>query len=204
MGSRTLSLLGGDKGLVAEYRLLIPKDRIGVVIGKGGEVKREIEKRLGVQVEIDGEEGSVVIRGPDDNPLAVLRARDIFLAMGRGFSPERAFRLFDESQYLEVIDMTDYVSDNALERMRGRVIGEKGKTRRIIEESLKVFVSVYGKTISVIGSPEAVSVAREAIEMLLRGAQHSTVYRFLERKSKELRKSLELQGIRESAVNFSQ
>ena len=175
-----------------------------MIIGKGGEVKREVERRLGVQVEIDGEEGDVTIRGPDDNPLAVMRARDIFLAMGRGFSPERAFRLFDESQYLEVIDITDYVSDSALERMRGRIIGEKGKTRRIIEESLKVFVSVYGKTVSIIGSPEAVSLARQAIEMLLRGAQHSTVYRFLERKSKELRRSLELESIGKPAVDFSQ
>lgn len=189
---------------MTEYRLLIPKERIGVVIGKGGEVKHEIEKRLGVQVQIDGEEGSVTIRGPDDNPLGVLRAKDIFLAMGRGFSPERAFRLFDEGQYLEVIDMTDYVSDSALERMRGRIIGEKGKTRKTLEESLKVYVSVYGKTVSIIGSPEAVRIAREAVEMLLKGAQHSTVYRFLERKSKELRESLELQGVRESAVDFSQ
>lgn len=189
---------------MAEYRLLIPKDRIGVVIGRGGEVKREIERRLGVKVEIEGEEGQVVIRGPDENPLAVLKAKDIFLAMGRGFSPERAFRLFDESQYLDVIDMTEYVSERALERMRGRIIGERGKSRRAIEEHLKVFLSVYGKTVSIIGDAASVKAAREAIEMLLHGAQHSTVYKFLERASRQLKESSELQGIGEPPVNFAQ
>jgi ribosomal RNA assembly protein len=187
---------------VAEYRLLIPKDRVGVVIGKRGEVKQEIERRLGVKVEIEGEEGQVIIRGPDENPLAVLRAKDIFLAMGRGFSPERAFRLFDESQYLDVIDMTEYVSERALERIRGRIIGEKGKSRRAIEEHLKVFLSVYGKTVSIIGDAASVKAAREAVEMLLQGAQHSTVYKFLERASRQLRENLELQGAREPAVGL--
>ncbi|MEM2282283.1 MAG: KH domain-containing protein [Candidatus Hadarchaeales archaeon] len=184
---------------MAEYRLLIPKERIGVVIGKGGEVKREIEQRLGVKVEIEGEE--ITIRGPDENPLAVLRAKDIVLAMGRGFSPERAFRLFDESQYLEIIDMTEYVSDRALERMRGRVIGEGGKARRALEERLKVWVSVYGKTVSLIGDPEAIRVARRAVEMLLEGAQHSTFYKFLERESKRLREASEPEGVREPPAN---
>ncbi|KUO40846.1 MAG: RNA-processing protein, partial [Hadesarchaea archaeon DG-33-1] len=148
----------------------LPKERVGVAIGPDGEVKREIERRTGARLTFDGETGEVVIK-PGDDPLGALCARDILNAIARGFSSERAFRLFDEDIFLEVIDMTDFVgrSDKALVRLKGRVIGEAGKTRRIIEETAGVCMSVYGKTVALIGMPEQLAVAREAIQMLLSG-----------------------------------
>jgi len=167
----------------------LPKERVGVAIGPDGEVKREIERRTGARLTFDGETGEVVIK-PGDDPLGALCARDILNAIARGFSSERAFRLFDEDIFLEVIDMTDFVgrSDKALVRLKGRVIGEAGKTRRIIEETAGVCMSVYGKTVALIGMPEQLAVAREAIQMLLSGAPHSAVYGFLERKRREAKR----------------
>ena len=49
-----------------------------------------------------------------------------------------------------------------------------------------VKISVYGKTVSLIGYPEQIKVAREAIEMLIKGTPHNTVYAFLERKRRAL------------------
>jgi ribosomal RNA assembly protein len=169
--------------------LRLPKERVGVAIGPGGEVKKEIERRSGTKITLDGETGEVTIQSGDD-PLGTLRARDILNAIARGFSAERAYRLFDEGNYLEVIDITDLIgrSDKALVRLKGRVIGEGGKTRRIIEETTGAYVSVYGKNIALIGMPEQLSVAREAIEMLLRGVPHSAVYRFLEKKRREFKR----------------
>lgn len=167
----------------------LPRERIGVAIGPDGEVKREIERRTGTKLTFDGETGEVTIEAGDD-PLGVLCARNVLNAIARGFSSERAFLLFDEDKYLEVIDVTDYVgrSDKALVRFKGRVIGEGGKTRRIIEEMTGTCVSVYGKTIALIGVPEQLSVAREAIQMLLSGAPHSAVYGFLERTRREAKR----------------
>ncbi|MEM1856188.1 MAG: hypothetical protein QXG70_04375, partial [Candidatus Methanomethylicaceae archaeon] len=69
----------------------------------------------------------------------------------------------------------------------------KGKTRKMIEELTDTYISIYGHTVSIIGGYEEVRVAREAIEMLIRGMQHGTVYRFLDRKHSELkRKALSL------------
>ena len=79
-------------------------------------------------------------------------------------------------------------SNKALVRFKGRVIGEGGKTRRIIEETTGVCVSVYGKTIALIGLPELLAVARKAIQMLLGGTPHSAVYAFLERKRREAKR----------------
>jgi phosphopantetheinyl transferase len=67
------------------------------------------------------------------------------------------------------------------------IIGKEGKMRRFIEDTLGVNISVYGKTVAIIGDAESVAVAREAILMLVEGAQHSTVQRFLERKRREMK-----------------
>ena len=169
--------------------LRLPKERVGVAIGPGGEVKREIERRSGTKITLGSETGEATIQS-GENPLGVLQARDILNAVARGFSAERAFRLFDEDNYLEIIDIRDLIgrSEKALVRLKGRVIGEGGKTRRIIEETTGAYMSIYGKNIALIGIPEQLSIAREAIEMLLRGVPHSAVYRFLERKRRELKK----------------
>jgi ribosomal RNA assembly protein len=73
-------------------------------------------------------------------------------------------------------------------RIKGRIIGRDGRSRELIEEHTETFVSVYGKTVSIIGTTESVSTARRAIEMLIKGSPHSTVYRWLEKMRKELRR----------------
>ena len=67
------------------------------------------------------------------------------------------------------------------------MIGTRGKTRRLIEELTGVDVSVFGHTVSLIGGPFEMAIAREAAVMLLRGSEHKTVYRFLERKRADIK-----------------
>jgi ribosomal RNA assembly protein len=90
---------------------------------------------------------------------------------------------------LEVMDIRDFAGDSerAMVRLKGRVIGECGKTRQILEESTGTYISIYGKTIAAIGTAQQLAVAREALEMLLRGAKHATVYKFLERRRREMK-----------------
>ena len=59
--------------------------------------------------------------------------------------------------------------------------------RKTLEDLLNVHVSVYGKTVAILGDVESVAIAREAIERLVEGAQHSTVIKFFERKRRELK-----------------
>jgi len=167
----------------------IPKERIGALIGAEGETKAFIESRLNLKLIIDAEgEVSVVEENPND-PVAGMKALDIVKAIGRGFSPQNAYRLLDDMEYLELIDMKDYVGGKAehLVRLRARVIGSNGKTRRLIEELTGATMSVYGSTVGIIGQPEQVDVARRAVDMILRGSEHATVYRFLERSRAKLR-----------------
>jgi len=171
----------------------IPRERIGVLIGPNGETKREIEENLNVRLEVDSGSGDVTINLNEDSndPFQLFRARDIVLAIGRGFSPQRAFRLLrNEDDILTIIDLREIFGKNKsdIKRVKGRIIGKDGKTRRIIEESTETYISVYGHTVSIIGGVEGSRIAREAIDMLIRGSQHATVYRFLQRKRHELKK----------------
>lgn len=172
----------------------IPKDRIGALIGPDGRVKENIEKKLNVELAIDSETGDVTVTLNSDakDPSMLFRAKEVVTAIGRGFSPDRSFRLIrDEDAVLEVIDLREIFgrSLSELQRVKGRIIGQEGKTRRIIEELTEADVSVQGHTVSIIADFDQMDTAKEAIQMLLKGSQHNKVYRFLQRKRSEMKKT---------------
>ncbi len=173
-----------------EY-LKIPRERVGVLIGKQGEVKNEIEKLTQTKLDIDSETGTVSII-PDENmkdPLSAWKTRSVVKAIGRGFNPEISLRLLDDEVALDIIKLTDYLgkSKKAMARQKGRIIGREGRTRQIIKEMTGVDISIYGKTVSLIGNIESVMIAKEAVEMLLSGSRHKSVYSFLEKKKQDLK-----------------
>ncbi len=135
---------------------LIPKDRVGVLVGPRGAVKSAIE---------------------------------------------RAFRLFSEDNTLDIIDLHDFFGKNEAEirRVDGRIIGREGKTRKILEELTGTAISVSGHTVSIIGGYEAVTMAKDALEKLIKGRQHGTVYKFLRRRRQEIKKEKAL-GLWEGQV----
>lgn len=170
----------------------IPLERVGVVIGREGVTKIKIEEAFNSRLLIQSETGviDIVPRADSSDPTTILRARDVVLAIGRGFSPERALKLTDDDIVLDVIDLRETLGKNEREiaRLKGRVIGREGKIRRLIEEMTNAKISVYGHTISMLGDYETVTAAREAIELLLKGKQHSTVYKLLRKRKSESKK----------------
>ena len=137
--------------------------------------KKIIEKKAKVSLEISD---SVFI---DGEPIQEMTAADVVKAIGRGFDPESAFLLFDEEFSLEVINLPDIIGPNRnrLEIVKGRIIGRYGSSRKKIEELAHVAVTVYGKTVSIIGKWENVNKAKESIMLLASGSKHGTAYRVL-------------------------
>ncbi|MGQ9507667.1 MAG: KH domain-containing protein [Candidatus Bathycorpusculaceae bacterium] len=175
--------------------LKIPKERVGALIGPEGKTKKTIEEKLSVELQVESETGDVTLMLAENasDPSLLFKAKDVVTAIGRGFSPEHAFRLIrDEEAILDVIDLRTIFgrSESDIKRIKGRIIGMDGKTRRIIEELTDANICVYGHTVSIIGNLEQAQAAREAIQMLINGSQHSTVYRFLHRKRRELKKKM--------------
>ena len=167
----------------------IPQDRIGVLIGEGGETMRKIEEAADVRLDIDSESGSVGVRTVGD-PLQGMRGPEVVQAIGRGFSPETALTLLDDDMMqFHLIDLDAATrNDRDLKRKKGRLIGENGRTRELMEDLTGASVMIYGSTMGIIGQPEPVDAVRRAATMLIDGAPHGTVYGFLERKHNEMKR----------------
>ena len=167
------------------YELKIPEERIAVLIGEKGKTKKEIEEQTKTKLNIS-KEGEVTIAGKD--ALLLYTAQDIVKAIARGFNPKIALLLFQTDYTLEIIEIKDYSgkSKSDLIRLRGRVIGKEGKSREEIERLTDTHLSVFGKTIAIIGTTANVFNAKQAVGMLLQGSMHRSAYSFLERKKKEM------------------
>lgn len=162
--------------------LRIPEERVSVLIGEDGETVQEVQDLTGADIDVDGVEVAV-----DGDPIEEIRATNIVKAIGRGFSPERALRLLEDNADLCVIDVTEFApTDNAKERIKGRVIGRNGETREKIENDTDTEMAVYGKTVSILGNVQNVEIARQAVMMLLEGSSHSTAYQYIEKNRGKL------------------
>ena len=175
-----------------QFRLIlhIPEERIPVVIGNKGKTKIKICKMCDVEIEVESKTGQITIgsisKNFDEN--GALKARDIINAISNGFSPERAFRILDDESLFQVLDLRNFTTScNSTNRIKGRIIGEKGKARKNIEELTNTFISIYGHTVSLIGNYEETKLALDAIMLLVNGRSHKTAYEMLyqaKRKSK--------------------
>ncbi|VFJ13057.1 KH domain-containing protein [Candidatus Nitrosocosmicus franklandus] len=176
----------------------VSKDRIGSIVGKNGKVKAEIESRCNAYVDVDGETGDVSIRMKNQDSLTqsgVFKASEIVLAISKGFSPERAFRLLSDECILQLVDLREYSgkSLNSLDRIKSRLIGQNGKFRKNLEDFSGTDISIYGHFAGFIGTYDETSLALNAILMICKGSSHKSVYHMLEEhKRKKKLERLEL------------
>jgi len=171
-----------------QYEMKLPRDRVAVLIGKKGEIKKELEDATKTELTIDSKEGDVFIRGQD--ALTLYTAKEVVTAIARGFNPDVAQLLLKQDYCFEMIRMDEFVkSKNSQIRLKGRVIGKEGKSRTTLEDLTETHICVYGKTIGIIGQTSNASIARRAIESLLSGSLHATVFKFLEKQRRQFKKS---------------
>ena len=169
------------------YDIKVPKDRVAVVIGVEGAMKAELEQETGCKIKVDSEEGDVTLMGKDALSLYILR--EVIKAISRGFNPDIAKLLLKQNYLLEILSLNEYSRDtNHQARLKGRVIGSNGKSRKTIEELTGSYVCVYGKTIAIIGAADTITYAKKAVESLLNGSPHSVVYKWLEKQRREMKK----------------
>ena len=167
----------------------VPEERVAVIVGRNGRVRKRVEKLTNTKISVSPE-GIVTITNPPDSedPVMAWKARDMIRAMGRGFSPKRALSLIDEDARLIIISLRELVGNSAsqLKRVAGRIIGENGRSRRVIEETTETMLSVYGRTVGLIGIDPGLEYATRAVTMLIDGAPHGSVYKYLEKMRHEI------------------
>jgi len=166
-----------------EKIIRIPNDRIAVIIGKSGTVKLKIEELCHVNLDIDGDTGQVLIKSQGDvETIQPFKAMEIVTAIGRGFSPENAMTLLEGENTLHVIDLREFAGKSTanIERIKGRLIGESGRARRNMEKLSSTHISIYGRTVSIIGDSSKLRSAVDAISAISSGSMHGVVYSKLE------------------------
>jgi len=136
-----------------------------------------------VKLEIDSKNGEVkVFSDVVDEKFQTFKALEIITAVGRGFSPEKAMRLLKGENTLHVINLREFggKTPEQIERIKGRIIGDGGKARVNVENLSNADITVYGKTVAVIGESTQLKLAIDAIESLLSGSMHGYVYKKIE------------------------
>jgi len=195
----------------------VPKDRIAVLIGTGGKTRKALLDAAGcAYLHIDSETGAVTVDWgePDSfDPVKVLKFPEVIKAIGRGMAPSKAIKLLNDDHFFELVDLRNHVGKraNQLRRIKARIIGTKGKMRRVLEMNTQTEISVYGSTIVIVGREDTIGLARQAIERLADGAEHSTVVKLIERERKRMKiesRSLSSIAVREDisapAAGFEQ
>ncbi|MGC8547610.1 MAG: KH domain-containing protein [Candidatus Micrarchaeia archaeon] len=161
-------------------QLLIPEARAKLL---NGELLKQLSKRLACRIELKDKNELVI----DGDAYAEYMSYSVLEAFGRGFDINTAFKLLSEDCFFKSINLKElFKNEKQIKRMKARVIGEKGKTKRYIEAVSGAEISLYGNTISGIGTLDQLNVAYSAINILLEGGTHKKAYRVMEKARKEL------------------
>ena len=168
----------------------VPKNRIAVLIGKGGQTRKMLEEISGAELDIDSQTGEVMAEWKEEpDPVVRMKMPDVVLAIGRGLAPSRAIQLIQDDVFLRMYDIREWVGrqPNQTRRMRSRLIGRNGRIRSLIEEISNCEMAIHGSTVLVIGDRAGITLAGPAIEGILRGSEHSTILHGLEQDRKRMR-----------------
>jgi len=138
--------------------------------------RKKLEKKLGIEIKNRGKE--VFIHG---SPEAEYAAEKVIEALDFGFPFSVALMIKEQDYLFEVINIKDYTHKRDMERIRARIIGKKGKTLKTFESLTKCFFELKDNKIGIIGDPEYIKNAQDAVVSIIRGSKQANVYSRLEK-----------------------
>ncbi len=151
-----------------------------------------LEKEL--KVKITHKAGIIFVEGKAEDEYVAI---EIIEAINLGFKINTALLLTNGDFIFEKIYIKDITKRRDLERVRGRVIGTNGKTKRTIESLGECFISLHDNTVGIIGRAEDIEIPMGALAALIRGKKQTKTYSYLERqKTKEKTKLNEDLGLK--------
>ena len=138
--------------------------------------RKKLEQELNVKITNIGNE--VTINSSPENEYV---AEKVIWALDFGFPFSVALLINEQDFMFEVLNIKDYTRRKDLEKVRARIIGKQGKTLKTLLELTKCHFEIKGNQVGIIGEPEYMRIATEAMISLIRGAKHANVYSFLEK-----------------------
>ena len=138
--------------------------------------KKKLEKELELKIKNRGRE--VIIEGTSENEYFGEKVID---AMNFGFPTSHALAIKKEGKDFERINIKDHTKRHDLERIRGRLIGKGGKGLKTLSGLTNCYIELKDNEVGIIGDPENIENATEAIISMIKGSKHGNVYSFLEK-----------------------
>ena len=147
-------------------------DKVGNIV----KTKEKLGEVLGVNLAHRGKE--LYIEG---EPLEEYEAETVIRALDFGFAPEVAFLIKERELALEILSIKDFTKRKDMASIKARIIGTKGKTLKTLTELTDCFFAVSNNEVGIIGHPEQMKMAQDAVASLIRGSKQANVYKFLEK-----------------------
>ncbi len=138
--------------------------------------KRKLERILKVKITNRGKEVSISGKPEDE-----YTAEKVIDAINFGFNFSTAVLIKEQGHVFETLNIKDYTKRHDLERVRARIIGKKGKTMNTLNQLTKCEFQLKDNRVGIIGDPEHIENAQNAVIHLIKGAKQANVYSFLEK-----------------------
>ncbi len=145
--------------------------------------KEKLEKSLKCKISFRGKNVSISGTAVDEYV-----ASQVIDALNLGFKVPQTLLLCNENFVFEKIHIKDLTKRHDLSRIRGRIIGTRGKTKEIIENLSDCFISLHENTVGIIGSAENIEKAIQAIKSIIQGKKQGKVYNYLEKERTKSKK----------------
>jgi KH domain-containing protein len=138
--------------------------------------KKKLEKELNVKITNKGKDVFIESESEDE-----YSAEKVIDALNFGFPFEYALLIKKENFIFEILNIKDYTKRHDLETIRARIIGKGGRTLKTLQNLTKCYFELKDNHVGIIGNPEYIENAQEAIISVIRGAKQSNVYNSLEK-----------------------
>lgn len=149
--------------------------------------RKKLEKELNVKITNRGKE--VYIEGGAEEEYVSEKVVD---ALEFGFPYEIALLIKKNDLLFEIVNLKEYSRTKAMERVRGRIIGTQGKALQTLTQITNCRFEIKGNEVGIIGNPEEILEAKEAIISIAQGSKHGNVYRGTIKKKQKDPKDLGL------------
>ncbi|VVB83285.1 Uncharacterised protein [uncultured archaeon] len=140
------------------------------------ENRKKLESNLDVKITIKEKEISI-----DGSPEDEFIAEKVIEAVDFGFSVPTALLIKGEDFIFEILNIKNYTRRKDLERIRARIIGSGGKTFKTLKELTDCNFAIKDNEVGIIGSPELIKNASDAVVAIIHGSKQANVYSFLEK-----------------------
>ena len=137
--------------------------------------KKRLESVLKVKITNKGQEISI-----DGKPEDEYIAEKVIDALNFGFPFSNALLIKEQDHMFEIINLKDHTKRTDLQRIRARIIGTQGKTLKTLCTLTKCCFELKDNEVGIIGDPECIENAQQAITSIIKGSKQSNVYKFLE------------------------